>query len=164
MGKMIISSGGDSAIKPVLEYLERQYGIHAKGVARVQLDAAVGDVQTITITLTLMVQEQDAQHAEQPPTVAVPLIRPAWRADDLRDAQPAPARPGINGPANEHDQRAQRADPDATVVMMAHPISCEHPGCDAPIRWTRTPAGLAWAHDRRPEFPHAARPPRGQGA
>lgn len=46
----IVTDGRDPLTGPVLDYLER-LGVPAAHVKRIELDSAVGDVQTVRVTL-----------------------------------------------------------------------------------------------------------------
>lgn len=113
MTAMITTTGDDPLVRPMLDYLRDQYGIPAGHVTRVQLDAPAGVPQVITVALTVQAGPRPAR---------VPLLRPAWRKDDLRDAQPA--RPG-QGPTGDGDVDLAAA-ADVTAVLPRIGGACPH--------------------------------------
>lgn len=48
---VIVTTGDDQLTKPMLDYLNRTYGIPARDIKALNLDSEVGQVQILTVTL-----------------------------------------------------------------------------------------------------------------
>lgn len=71
MKRLIVANGEDELTAPIVDYLERQYGIPKDHIRKVQLDSEVGRPQFITVTLFVDQEENpNADRVARPPEEA----------------------------------------------------------------------------------------------
>lgn len=58
VAEFVVSDGQDPLTAPLVDYLDRQYGIPLSHIRRVQLDSEVGNVQTVTVTLLVQKESE----------------------------------------------------------------------------------------------------------
>ena len=75
---LIVENGLDPLTRPILEYLERTYGIPAQDIRSLALDSSVSEIQLVTVTLMVHAPTPAPTPAPAPPAADTQVMPRVW--------------------------------------------------------------------------------------